>query len=1138
MFEEMINWLTRNLGIDFSDLDLSEAFESLDPRGKAGGVSSSPAEAAPEVTAESRVLGDAILQRNAELERIRAGGIVKSADTDALEKSLVETGRANASLNAKGKLGGKRSETADALAEASSRKVLDGMESATRLAQMVENERRSGKAAPLSHAVSGHGKGSDQVSRLVNGRRNDQLGSEARDFEEAKALKVEMAESLERRTRVLAQKEAQLSDQLLRLEAGKPATVPGPAWDEEQLRYRQEHEQLVKAQAELSAEKSNWHKTEKKLDARIEEARLALEAALSAPASSVVLPTPEGIEGTIPSQTTVGEDPSNISGAFSTNQGMLHAVNEGFAQANMLSSRADELEKSGETSSSERIDGERFVTNVSGRGDEELGYNLEVTGSTGQRAPKKNAEVGLAHDEMAERAKQIEKTGDLQNARVVLDPAYVDGKRVGWNMQTAYANSDAPTAPINNPQELAGSLLEAERVRSANEQKLNGLLSQQKSKTSALAKAQNALANAENDIAYYAQESGKIAADPEGRDMGALKQAQGIAKGKINQLSKKVPRLPDEELQLTQLQQSVIDIGQWINKCNFDIQKTHLEDRLEDLRNKVTAAELALQQAVEASQTQKRTLERAQLAEDALKPVAVEPVAEVEQADEDEDSEDGPTGTAGYNPATGCWDGPRPSKPAGSLKGTDIDGRSLTAHHINPWNQIRDALNSALQGNATKLQYFLDFAEVRVEPWFWTELAKAPAARSYKFSEAINRMGTDICWSPKNIFMGPLGETRGDDPGEELDTAFTKGGLPTLQSAGGVLTAQTGGIGATPSEFNDQNKSRIEAKYLKKLPKKKQELKNLSPEQLDAMHQEMLDAEVWEYVRDDYPNVVAAARKKAQVEAEYKRLESQYMLAAGVSDPEEIPSEKAGELYEAIASYEAALPLEELTAADFTVEENTALEERMNGLGAGYDTAKAFFLTQKSVTSDAELNDEQRLEMNLFLADYKSSKQKLAETVMSRAKQAEGADTARENAPHAYDPEEWETNASGKRVRKQLVKAPPELRSVMENVESLLNRKVTSDQPTLRPSKSKKGDPAPTEPELTRRDYERVIVELEAIKITWERELAAYIQKPAAEGEIPNSEILKRFPPAAETSSQIDDRINHLREQQALNPNP
>ena len=150
-----------------------------------------------------------------------------------------------------------------------------------------------------------------------------------------------------------------------------------------------------------------------------------------------------------------------------------------------------------------------------------------------------------------------------------------------------------------------------------------------------------------------------------------------------------------------------------------------------------------------------------------------------------------------YDPSTGEFAGERPKKP-GSLKGEDEGGQSLTAHHIYPWNKIRSDLNTALTSKSKpKMEAILHFAGTAVSDSFWVDLAKEPADRSAGFASEVNRIAKAACWSKGNVFMGPLGEYRSDDPGEEMDTSFSKSGIPTPASAVGDLINQSGGIGGT-----------------------------------------------------------------------------------------------------------------------------------------------------------------------------------------------------------------------------------------------------------------------------------------------------------------------------------------------------
>ncbi len=156
---------------------------------------------------------------------------------------------------------------------------------------------------------------------------------------------------------------SQLDAQDIRLKKGKPLNVAQKTWNEEKQRYQKERDENTKALEQLKADQESWTKTGSSLlDANIKKAEDALLAAQSTPKVYKDLTVPPSVNGHIPDQTTVGDDPSNVSGAFSSNQGMLHAVQEGFAQANMVSSYDDQQSRAKSPPSGGRFDDERFVT--------------------------------------------------------------------------------------------------------------------------------------------------------------------------------------------------------------------------------------------------------------------------------------------------------------------------------------------------------------------------------------------------------------------------------------------------------------------------------------------------------------------------------------------------------------------------------------------------------------------------------------------------------------------------------------------------------------------------------------------------------------------------------------------------------
>ncbi|MCC6620821.1 MAG: hypothetical protein IT385_06180 [Deltaproteobacteria bacterium] len=565
-----------------------------------------------------------------------------------LSQHLVQSGRSN-QLGKKqgGKLGGKRSKESDERAEGMAGKVLTGMERSTRENQEMTNK-RLGEDRPLTHAVSGHGKGTDQISRLTHGRRNDELQEDK----------------------------------------SRPST------------------------------------------------------------SKTLTGNQHGLQDTTtPEYTTVGNDPNNKSGAFTTNLGMLHVVNEAFAQAGMVESYGRGERQKGDKSVD--VDRRRFDTTVKGHG-EELGYNVEVVGRSSQTSGTQ-----LSKDEIEERFKSIKHTGKQMNSTVVLDPAFNDkGQRVGWNLQTAYANNDTPEEGYAKPEDVGGKRHDVEA-------RVDVTTRSTKDKKGALDDAKKELDKARGAL------KGK---------QGGLKAKPGsIAKAKkeLEDAKRETPPLAPEKLKVfedkvKQHEDDVVELTKQIEE---------LEKQLPLLEQKVTLAKAELE---DSQKKEKKALED--------KKKLPKPVQQ--------GGGGGKAPKGGYDPKTGLWIGGRPDKPSdsSSIKGED-NGKSLTAHHLYPWNKIESDLNRALGAkDKAGLQKLFLFGEVTDVPSsFWDELAKPPGERGYAFAEVLNHAVPKICWSPSNIFMGP--SERGDDPGEDVDTAYTKSGLPSPSSALAELLKKSGGIG-------------------------------------------------------------------------------------------------------------------------------------------------------------------------------------------------------------------------------------------------------------------------------------------------------------------------------------------------------
>jgi hypothetical protein len=606
--------------------------------------------------AEGLVVHDA-LKDGEVLEALAALVGQKAVSQAVLSQHLVKTGRSNGEPTKPGALGGKRTADADAKAEKVAGEVLVGLEKATQENQAATNA-RTGEAKPLTHAVSAHGKGSDQVNRLVHGRRADELAHDA----------------------------------------SKPA-----------------------ATKTLTGNRNG-------------EADVA-----------------------VPAYSTVGRDASNTSGAFSSHRGMLHLVGEAFAQASMVDqfasgARAD-AKKAGKESHVD-ADERRLVTNVRGEKGQEVGFNLEVEGHSAQQQG-----ATLSRDEMETRFKSIKRTGGLENATVVLDPAYnAEGKRVGWNLQTAYANSNSASDSYAKPSDVGGKEHD---------------VSARAEKTRAMAKAKK-------------QESEEAAKE--------LKGLEGQLAGRKKGLEAKKNPLKKAE--------SALEAAKAQGVTGAELEK--FQKTVESAKKDIADLEAQIAQLTVQVPAAKAKADAAKTAVEAAKKVEADTAKEARDLAATKPSGGGggsKAASAGYDPVSGKWVTGRPEKPDSipSIKATDENGTPLTAHHLYPWNKIEADLNAALVAkDQAALSKLFVFGEVTVDAWFWTELQKQPAARSYAFAEVLNHAVPKICWSPSNVFMGPSG--RGDDPGEKVDNAYTKSGLVSPASALAELMHKSGGIGGDASK--------------------------------------------------------------------------------------------------------------------------------------------------------------------------------------------------------------------------------------------------------------------------------------------------------------------------------------------------
>lgn len=574
---------------------------------------------------------------------------------DKLSQHLVSSGRSNGAATTS-KLGGERSKEADTRRDAHAKTVLKGMEEATQ-----DNQQKTPKdkqlGTPLTHAYSAHGPESDQVGRLVHGRRADEKGP-----------------------------------------SGKPETT------------------------------------------------LTGNSALG--------------DYKTPAHDTVGESGSNTSGAFRDHFSMLRVVNEAFAQVGQVDRYASD--KRGKNESTV-VDQERFATTID-MGKDAVGYNLSVSGHS-----KQSSKIPLAKDEMEARYKSIVRDDSMTSATVVLDPSFNEkGQRVGWNLQTAYANKNAASDAYAQPSDVGGKIHEKIALVDNLKKQIEALKPQEETLGKELNKAKGLVKGKEQKLNGM---------------KGALAKKRGPLDTVIADTN-----APAEEVELAK--KTLAELEQRVSEAQVELDEANkgVKDA-QDAYDKVT-------QPLETARGQLVTAEKDLKSYRESQKKGGSGGASDEEGGQSEGGNKGPTPDAGYDPVKGIWTGDRPEKPAeyaSELKGLDKDGKALTAHHLYPWNKIMADLNAALLAKSKSgLERIFTFGGVTVDDDFWTELAKEPADRNYAFAEALNLNMGKICWSPSNVMMGP--GSRKDDPGEEVDAKFGPKGLPTPQSAMAELFARQGGI--------------------------------------------------------------------------------------------------------------------------------------------------------------------------------------------------------------------------------------------------------------------------------------------------------------------------------------------------------
>ncbi|HEY4082484.1 MAG TPA: hypothetical protein VGM81_17470 [Burkholderiaceae bacterium] len=652
--------------------------------------------------------------------------------------------------------------------------------------------------------------------------------------------------------------------------------------------------------------------------------------------------------------TKVGQDPSNTSGAFTSNQGMLGTFNEAFAQANLISQQGEQLRAEGDKTTP-TLDQGRFATTI--EGGEVLGYNIEAQGVAKQTAGRE-----LLPDEIAQRKATLVRTEGLRNATVVMDPGYLlddagnlilekgKPKRVGWNIQTAFAHGDAARTGSSYAKvgDVSGGTHQQQLSLETKTAKLNATreaLSETREKIEekfkSVKSAQERIASFDVMIAAYPQnvieadqkiQAGKAEVEAERAEFAQLdllepdaknfvedlltKSALGegaliadapamaVLKGQLERLEKLCyePAKPPAKKGATvkdackaqqALLKKALTLFQSLN-ARAGLPKKLVGQKAQQTKDsefvKKEADEIKKKPEVIAL-IDKEAADKAEVA--ALSTEALDLRRAMAGQDQAHEAIYGKPGQGaageGYNATLGEYTGDRPDKPA-VLTGQDEGFDPLTAHHLYPWNKIKADLNKALRARSpSAMNALFQFAGFKPGPTFFDELAKDPATRDYKFASDVNVAAQQICWSPRNIFMGPLGEKRSDDPGEELDQTFeidhkTK----TLNTRIAHAMQKQGGVSARldPAEVKSDLAQAIFDEKLAAYIKTKADKKPVTKSELDKLMDESL-AEADPKVDAERVEREAAAKETEALLKERAKLEV----------------ERAGPLAEKIAAF-------------------------------------------------------------------------------------------------------------------------------------------------------------------------------------------------------------------------------------------
>ena len=363
------------------------------------------------------------IDANGDFKKTGLGSLAETVDK--LDKHMKDSGRATSDQ-------AKREEAAA--------KILEGMEDST--------NKRNAKVSPgkaPAHHVSAHGPGTDQISRLVAGRRSDEVHDEQAQGKTPVA-KVKLTGNPDG----IADTEVPVYDKV----GQNPSNVAGSfKTNVAMLQALEEaYAQVTQLDAHLAAlEKDAFAKNYEKALAvpAVSAALLKVQAARkSAQAAKVGLKKP-GLNG--PQVQLLTEHVKKL-------EATATAAADDFQKELKANGGTDPIPRPPEMA----VGDKRFVRNVTPGSPtaEGIGQGVVIEDSSpvGKQKAKASIADGVktAEQVMQERFEEIKLTGPQQKATVVMDPAYVQDdkgvkRRAGWDVQTAFPNDDPGQKPLQDP---------------------------------------------------------------------------------------------------------------------------------------------------------------------------------------------------------------------------------------------------------------------------------------------------------------------------------------------------------------------------------------------------------------------------------------------------------------------------------------------------------------------------------------------------------------------------------------------------------------------------------------------------------------------------------------------------------------